>query len=159
MYVKAMRGLSSVVGALFLVVLVLLAWTLLFRYALLYLNIAQSQPQVSLSSSVSVINGGVYMVEVTVRNMGDLPFTLEKIIVNNQSYTGSLYEGFPVVTSSSSAPTVSLPLALRPGQEVTLYYFTNSSFPGSLSHPIIMIEGQYGTSTVMVQSSAEVLYG
>ena len=157
MHVKGKRALSSVVGALFLVVLVVIAWTFLFRYALMFVNSVQSQPDISITSTVNVLNGGVYMVEVTIRN-GNLPFTLNEIVVNGQAYTGPVYEGFPVVSSSSPAPTVSLPLTLRPGQEVTIYYFTNS-FPGSLSHPIIAVVGEYGTSTVEVQSSAEVVYG
>lgn len=157
MHVKGRRGLSSVVGSLFLVVLVLVAWTFLFRYALLFINSVQSQPDVSVSSTVTVVNGGVYMVEVTIRN-GNLPFTLNEIVVNGQGYTGPVYEGFPVVTSNNPPPSVSLPLSLRPGQVVTIYYFTDT-LPGSTAHPIVTIVGKYGISTIEVQSSAEVVYG
>ena len=157
MYVKGRRGLSSVVGSLFLVVLVLVAWTFLFRYALLFVNSVQSRPDISLSSTVTVVNGGVYMVEVTIRN-GNLPFTLDEIIVNGQTYTGPVYEGFPVVTGNNPPPTVPLPLSLRPGQVVTLYYFTNT-LPGSIAHPVVTVVGKYGTSIIAVQTSAEVMYG
>ena len=157
MDVKGRRGLSSVVGSLFLVVLVLVAWTFLFRYALLFVNSVQSQPDVSITSTVTVVNGGVYMVEVTIRN-GNLPFTLDEIVVNGQPYTGPVYEGFPVVTSNNPPPTVSLPLSLRPGQVVTVYYFTNT-LPGSTAHPVVTVVGEYGTNTIAVQTSAEVVYG
>ncbi|WP_252897027.1 hypothetical protein [Metallosphaera hakonensis] len=154
---KGNKGLSTVMGSLFLIVLVLVAWTFLFRYALFYVHVAQGNPDISLSSTVVQLNGGVYMIEVNVKN-GDLPFTLSEIVVNGQPYTGSVYDNFPVLSNGNQATTLPMPLTLRPSQEVTLYYFT-TTFTGSATHPIVSIVGKYGSSVIQIQSSAEVLYG
>ncbi len=154
---KARKGLSSVMGSLFLIVLVFVAWTFLFRYALFYVHVAQGNPDISLSSTVIQLNGGVYMVEINVKN-GDLPFTLTGIMVNEVPYTGSVYTSFPVIAQNLNPPSVSLPLSLRPNQDYMIYFFTNNVGTNT-QHPVVSIIGDFGSNYIEIQSSAQVMYG
>jgi len=96
---KARRGLSSVMGSLFLIVVVFVAWAALFRYGLSYVQSTQGLPEVSLSSKVVSLNGGgVYMVEIDVRSGGYYPFVIQKVnvVVGGNTYSSpqTLYTSF-----------------------------------------------------------------
>jgi len=157
---KARRGLSSVMGSLFLIVIVFVAWAALFRYGLSYVQSTQGLPEVSLSSKVVSLNGGgVYMVEIDVRSGGYYPFVIQKVNVVVGGITNSTNT---LYTSFNQNPTaVNLPLSLRPGQTYTLYFFiSNLNIPQG-TVPIVQVIGTYGPGGNLVeyQSSAEVLYG
>lgn len=157
---KARRGLSSVMGSLFLIVVVFVAWAALFRYGLSYVQSTQGLPEVSLSSKVVSLNGGgVYMVEIDVRSGGYYPFVIQKVnvvVVGNTYSTNTLYTSF-----NQNPTTVNLPLSLRPGQTYTLYFFTSNLNIPQGTVPIVQVIGTYGPGGNLVeyQSSAEVLYG
>ncbi|MCH1770448.1 MULTISPECIES: hypothetical protein [Metallosphaera] len=160
---KARKGLSSVMGSLFLIVLVFVAWTFLFRYTLFYVYVAQGNPDISLSSTVlqlngGVNNGGVCMVEVNVKN-GDLPFTLTGIVVSVNGNVVFNKNAGSVYTSFNQTPNaVSLPLSLRPNQDYTIYFFIAQQ-PINTQHPVVSIEGYFGSNYIEIQSSAQVMYG
>ena len=158
---KARRGLSSVMGTLFLIVVVFVAWAALFRYGLSYVQSTQGLPEVSLSSKVVSLNGGgVYMVEIDVRSGGYYPFVIQKVnvVVGGNTYSSpqTLYTSF-----NQNPTTVNLPLSLRPGQTYTLYFFTSNLNIPQGTVPIVQVIGTYGPGGNLVeyQSSAEVLYG
>jgi flagellin-like protein len=158
---KARRGLSSVMGSLFLIVVVFVAWAALFRYGLSYVQSTQGLPEVSLSSKVVSLNGGgVYMVEIDVRSGGYYPFVIQKVnvVVGGNTYSSPQF----LYTSFNQNPTtVNLPLSLRPGQTYTLYFFTSNLNIPQGTVPIVQVIGTYGPGGNLVeyQSSAEVLYG
>lgn len=159
-------------GTLFLIILVFVAWTFLFKYVLVYVDSVRGTPYVTLTSTVVSLNGGsVYMVEVGIRE-GVLPFTLQQIQVTlmngattyTTTYAGLVYTSFQPLSYTTTVvnlPSQQLPMLLRPNQQYELYFFITVS-PNQLQNPdraIIEVLGTYGSSPTAFQTSAEVVYG
>lgn len=143
-------------ATLFLIVLVLVSWIFVYHYALGYIISYEGVPQVQFKSSVYLVNNGqLAIVEIYISDYGYYPFVINSItLISPQG--GSLTVNKIYLSFQNPTP-YTLPYTLRQGTSQIVYaILPNNNFFQAGTSVVVQMTGTFGSSTITVQSGAEV---
>ncbi len=157
------------VGTLLLFAIGFVAWALIYHIGLFYVNVNEGTPQVTVASSILLLNNGnLSVIELQISDQGYGAFNLESVSVFNSTVLSStispsaFYTTFSQVSTGTSSSPVTIssaqPFLVRQGTTATLYAIVHDQgeFSGAQTF-IVQLTGTIGSSTFTFQSSAQVV--
>jgi len=169
------RGLSNIVGSLLLILIVFLAWAFLYHYALNYIHILSSSPDIQVRAVVilmnyqNVQNPGTVMVQLYISDDAYTPFIVQNVSITSNDTTkdlsGNTFYTAIVPYSQLSNYSVRLPVSVMQAHTQLLYTFVSNYYQKTKhsdwviqgNYVIVTLTGQLGSSVIQIQTSAQVV--